>query len=373
MEALNTSETGIELPEPKGVLSLENLFFAYPGAEKPVIKNVSFAVQPGELLRMIGLTASGKSTSASLLGGTLALRGGHVRLDSMELSQWESSDRGRYVGFLPQDGDVVMAGQTLIRLDDTQARVTLERLKGRTIVSHALEARLIAERDSEDRSAFPESLTADDGDKANALTLVGQLKIFTTHGEAVIVQESILKQQSAQLNEEISGLRGLIAAENTQIELIRSENSDVQTLDTKGMAKHPRLLALKRQQAEIEGASSRNIAAVARAKQQIAETRLRISKLKPQKLNQVVEELRGTQTELFDLEGRIRSAKDVLARTLIVVPLDGTIVGLQIHTPGGVIGPGEDFVPSGAGMLSNPKSIRRTSMSRMPAFLRRSG
>ena len=120
------------------------------------------------------------------------------------------------------------------------------------------------------------------------------------------------------------------------------------------MAKRPRLLALQRQQAEIEGARSRNIASVARAKQQIAETRLRVSELKTQKLNQVVEELRATQTELFDLEERIRSAEDVLVRTRIKAPLDGTIVGLQIHTPGGVVGPGEplmDLVPSGAGLI----------------------
>lgn len=103
MEGVNTPEAGIELPEPKGLLSAESLLFAYPGAEKPVIKNVSFAVQPGELLGMIGPTASGKSTLASLLVGNLTPRGGHVRLDSMEISQWESSDRGRYVGFLPQD------------------------------------------------------------------------------------------------------------------------------------------------------------------------------------------------------------------------------------------------------------------------------
>ena len=156
------------------------------------------------------------------------------------------------------------------------------------------------------------------------------------------------------MNEEIGGLNGLIRAENTQIKLIGAEISDVQSLVREGLAKRSRLLALQRQQAEIQGVRSRNIAAVARAKQQIAETRLRMSELKTQRLNQLVEELRATQTELFDLEEHVRSAEDVLVRTKIIVPLDGTIVGLQIHTPGGVIGPGEalmDLVPSGAGMI----------------------
>ena len=253
-----------------------------------------------------------------------------------------------------RDGDVVKAGQTLIRLDDTQARVTLDRLRGRIVAARALEARLIAERDGAARIAFPASLTADGADKANAETLAGQVKIFVTRKESLAGQQSILKQQTAQLNEEIVGLKGLIGAENTQIKLIDAEIQDVQSLVRKGLAKRSRLLALQRQQAEIEGARSRNTAAVARAKQQIAETRLRVSELKTQRLNQVVEELRATQTELFDLEERIRSAEDVLVRTQITAPLDGTIVGLQIHTPGGVIGPGEplmDLVPSGAGMI----------------------
>lgn len=210
---------------------------------------------------------------------------------------------------------------------------------------------MIAERDDRADIAFPTALTEDD---AHAETLAGQVKIFVTRKEGLIAQQSILRQQTAQLSEEIEGLKGLIAAENTQIELIRSEIKDVQALVEKGLAKRPRLLALQRQRAEIEGARSRNVASVARAKQQIAETRLRVSELSTQKLNQVVEELRATQTELFDLEERVRSAEDVLTRTDIKSPLDGTIVGLQIHTPGGVVGPGEplmDLVPSGAGMI----------------------
>ena len=125
------------------------------------------------------------------------------------------------------------------------------------------------------------------------------------------------------MNEEIGGLNGLV----------RAEISDVQSLVRKRLAKRSRLLALRRQQAEIEGARSRNIATVARAKQQIAETRLRVSELKTQRLKQMVEELRATQTELFDLEERVRSAEDVLVRTKIIAPLDATIVGPQIHPP----------------------------------------
>ncbi len=305
----------------------------------------------GAIIGLFFLAFGGWAALAPLKSAAIAPGGVAVESNRKTIKHLEGGIVGE-IGV--RDGDVVTAGQVLIRLDDTQARVTLERLKGRTVAARALEARLIAERDGSGRIVFPVSLTENGGDRENAETLAGQLKIFTTRKEAVAAQESILKQQSAQLNEEITGLKGLIAAENTQIKLIRSEIADVQSLVAKGLAKRPRLLALQRQQAEIEGARSRNIASVARAKQQIAETRLRVSELKTQKLNQVVEELRATQTELFDLEERIRSAEDVLVRTRIKAPLDGTIVGLQIHTPGGVVGPGEplmDLVPSGAGLI----------------------
>ena len=324
--------------------------------EKEVAGNASMGIAPVMLsgAAIIGLffivfggwAALAPLKSAAIAQGVVAVETNRKTIKHLE---------GGIVAVIEvQDGDVVKAGQTLIRLDDTQARVTLQRLKGRTVAALALEARLIAERDGKDRIEFPSSLIANGAEAANAETLTGQLKIFTTRKAALAAQESILNQQTAQLTEEIVGLKGQIAAENTQVKLIRSEIKDVQALVDKGLAKRPRLLALQRQQAEIEGAKSRNTASVARAKQQITETRFRVSELKTQILNRVAEELRTTQTELFDLEERIRSAEDVMLRTNIRAPLDGTIVGLQIHTPGGVIGPGEplmDLVPSGAAMI----------------------
>ena len=103
LEGVRAMNPGIELPQPQGALSAENVLYAYPRTEKPAIKNVSFAIQPGELLGLIGPTASGKSTLASLLVGNLTPHGGHVRLDGMDMAHWKSSDRGRHVGYLPQD------------------------------------------------------------------------------------------------------------------------------------------------------------------------------------------------------------------------------------------------------------------------------
>ena len=75
---------------------------------------------------------------------------------------------------------------------------------------------------------------------------------------------------------------------------------------------------------------------------------MRASDLETTRLNQVVEELRRAQAELYDLNQRLRAAEDVLARTEIRAPLDGTVVDLQVHSAGGVIASGApllDIVP----------------------------
>jgi len=115
-----------------------------------------------------------------------------------------------------------------------------------------------------------------------------------------------------------------------------------------------RLLALRREEAEIFGNRSRRIAAIARVKQRIAEEKLKILELGTNHINEVVKELRETQTMMLDLTESIRAAQDVLTRTLIRAPLAGTIVNLQIHTVGGVITRGEalmEIVPSGGRLV----------------------
>jgi HlyD family type I secretion membrane fusion protein len=293
-----------------------------------------------------GWAALAPLKSAALANGTVIVESNRKTIKHFE--------GGIVAEIFVSDGDAVTKGETLIRLDVTQARVTLERLKGRMFAARALEARLMAERDGKKSIVFPILLLDVGSDRNNAEILSGQVNIFNTRNNSLASQESILGQQSAQLDEEILGLKGQINAVDTQLELIQGEIKDVKILVDKGLAKRPRLLALLRSRAEIEGARSQNVAAVARAKQQIAESKLRMSELKTQRLKESVEELRSTQTELYDLEELLRSAEDVLGRTNILAPLAGTIVGLQVHTRGGVIAPGEplmDLVPSGAPMI----------------------
>lgn len=92
----------VALPPPNGRLTVENLGFIPPGCDRPVVRGVSFAVEPGEVLGVIGPSASGKSTLARLLVGIWEPSAGGIYLDGNNVFLWERAGFGRAVGYLPQ-------------------------------------------------------------------------------------------------------------------------------------------------------------------------------------------------------------------------------------------------------------------------------
>ena len=91
------------LPRPNGILSVERVVAGAPGGKSPILKNVSLALGAGEVLGVVGPSASGKSSLARVMVGVWQVGGGAVRLDGFELSQWDPQELGKHVGYLPQD------------------------------------------------------------------------------------------------------------------------------------------------------------------------------------------------------------------------------------------------------------------------------
>jgi len=96
----------MELPPPEGKLDVTGLTFGVPSRTEPILSNVSFALEPGEALGLIGPSASGKTTLARMLVGSWRPSTGHVRLDGADMSVWRDADRLQYIGYLPQDAEL---------------------------------------------------------------------------------------------------------------------------------------------------------------------------------------------------------------------------------------------------------------------------
>ncbi len=292
------------------------------------------------LAGLIGWAAVAPLESAAIAPGVVSIDGYRKTVQHLE---------GGIVGeILVREGDRVAAGQVLIRLDDTTPRASLELLHGRWLVASALAARLEAERDGRDGVRYSEALAGRRDDPKTRQVLEGQDNIFQARRAALRSQVAILEQRGAEYREEIAGISGQIRSETEQLALVEEELADVRMLYDKGFARKPKLLQLQRRVAEIEGSRNLHQAQIARTRQSIGAARLRAFDLETTRLNQVVEELRKAQAELYDLNERLRAAEDVLARTEIRAPLDGTVVDLRVHSAGGVIASGApllDIVP----------------------------
>jgi len=123
------------LPAPKGLLEAQGVTAAPPGVRNPTLRNVSFRVEPGQALGVIGPSAAGKSTLARLLVGVWRPAAGSVRLDGAALDQYSDETLGRHVGYLPQDvalfdGTVADNIARLAPQIDAEAVVTAARRAG---------------------------------------------------------------------------------------------------------------------------------------------------------------------------------------------------------------------------------------------------
>ncbi len=93
----------MKLPQPKGLLEVENLVVMLQGNDKPILQGISFKVEPGQGLGIIGPTGAGKSTLSRALVGLVQPVRGSVRLDGATSDQRDDDERGSLIGYLPQD------------------------------------------------------------------------------------------------------------------------------------------------------------------------------------------------------------------------------------------------------------------------------
>jgi HlyD family secretion protein len=243
-----------------------------------------------------------------------------------------------------RDGDRVKAGELLVRLDETQARATVAMMVKDLDELVARAARLEAEREGLDEVAFPNDLLAHVDDPDVARAVAGERRLFELRRTARAGQKAQLKERIGQLKEEIDGLTGQAAAKLKEIELITQELVGVRDLWQKKLIPLTRLTSLEREAARLAGERSQLVGAAAAAKGKITETELQIIQVDQNLRTEVGKDLAEVRPKISELLERKIAAEDQLKRVEIRSPQDGRVHQLEIHTIGGVVGPGEPMM-----------------------------
>jgi HlyD family secretion protein len=249
---------------------------------------------------------------------------------------------GGVVGELrAHDGDLVKAGDVVVRLDDTVTKANLAIVTKNLDAAMARAARLEAEQRGVAKIVFPKPLLdrADDPDVASVMA--SETKLFEVRVNGRAGQKAQLRERITQLNEEIGGLSAQERAKDQEIALVEKELAGVRQLYDQHLVQISRLTTLERDAARLNGERAQYIASRAQAKGKITETELQIIQVDKDVVSEVSKDLRETNDKIGEFIERKVTAEDQLRRVDIRAPQDGMVLQSSVHTVGGVITAGD--------------------------------
>lgn len=257
-------------------------------------------------------------------------------------------DGGIVSQVLVRDGERVDAGQTLLRMDEVQARSAFEVYDNQYMSLLARRARFVAESSGFEEVIFPNALTERVGDERVQALMADQTALFVRRRQGLQSQTHILEQRLMQLDTRISGYEQQLNSIARQRELIEEEKAGVESLADRGYAPRTQVLALERAAVSLGGQVGALSSQIAEAGELKGETQMQISRIRDERLTEGSQGLSEVQTELSNTLPRLIAAKATLSLTEVKSPVAGTVLGLTQFTEGGVVGAGErilDIVP----------------------------
>ena len=313
-------------------------------------------------LRFLGIFVASALAIMILWGALIPIASGVVAIGRVGVENHRKTvqhlDGGVVRAINIREGGKVRAGRVLIQLDDTEARLAVSILQGQVDALRAEQAARQAELAGAGQISFPSDLLARKNDPDVATIIHTQQTAFAARRTNMVGRKSQLEQQLSQLNKEISGNRAQSQSRGEQIALLDSEIGDVSGLLDKGLTTRTRLLALQRAAAQSRGDRGALESQVAKLKAQQSEVSIATMQIERQSQTDASDVLRQVESQLVESLDKLVAAKAALARTQVLAPVSGTVVGLGVTTVGGVIRPGEklmDIVPTTGKLVINAK------------------
>lgn len=301
----------------------------------------------GGLTLIFGIWAS----LAPLASGIMATG---VVVAEGERSSVQHLEGGIVKDILVEEGELVTAGQVLIRLDDVQAKAKLGSLRAEYDGYLARHSRLQAERANAPNISFPQQLTAREHDPRVRDIVQGETALFKERRTGLQTDLEMIAKRRALYERHIAGTEAQITSKTAQLSIIKDELSGLEELFANGYVSRTRLLKLRREAARLEGDIGEKASSMAQGEIKIIESRVEENQIKTDFRKEVTAEFREVQDRMFDLEEQMRAVEDTLTRLDIRAPKAGAVLDLQVHAENAVVLTGEpvlDIVPSGKSLI----------------------
>lgn len=252
----------------------------------------------------------------------------------------QHQDGGVVGAILAKDGDQVAAGDVVIRLDDTFLKSELAIVEGQLFELMARRARLEAERDELAGFVMSTGLLEFRDSHAEVQSLFdGQHRLFMARRDTKAAELEQLSEQRGQLDDQITGTEAELNALTIQLELIAEERADAQSLLQKGLTQASRVLALRREEANLQGLIGRLNANTAQLKGQISSLRIQELGLSTTRREEAIAALRDLQFRQSELAERRLALKERLSRLDVRTPVTGTVFGSTVFALKSVLQP----------------------------------
>lgn len=239
-----------------------------------------------------------------------------------------------------KEGDLVEAGQILVRLDPTTAVAKLRMLVLRKYRLVSTQARLEAELAGKSTFGLPATSDIDINDPEVQTIINRQQLELDSRQKKAANEDAVMQKEIAGLKESIAGYQAQINATQERLGLFGEELKAKNSLLDRDLIRRTEVYSVQRDEAALTGQLGELVGRVADSRQQIARAEQQIASIHSTVTQKAVEELRQTESELDDVTEQIRAAKDVVERTEIRAPVRGIVVKLNQHTRGGVVSAG---------------------------------
>lgn len=249
---------------------------------------------------------------------------------------------------LVREAQQVKEGDVLMRLDDISAKSNYQAIRQQYFNLRAQENRLEAERRGAAQIQFHPDLLAAKNDPLIIDYMNLQRQLFISRRTALQGELAILEQAISGTQETLRGLEALLEGKQIQLKLVREQLVGTRELAKEGYLPRNRWYDEERLAADLTASVGDLTANMARARKTLAELALRIAQRRHEFLRDVENQMADTASNVILANERLRVAQEELARTEIRSPADGFVVGLLVHTVGGVVPPGArimDIVP----------------------------